>query len=108
MQDGVKELIAQIRKEEREKILREINTRESNQKPWDRISDQVENWGKKNNIYNWHLSKIKNAVYTIVRYSLEIDRMSSLREEQLGIASELTNNLLEMIYPTNLRRDEDE
>lgn len=108
MTSNLKELIEQIRKEEREKILIEMNTRESNQKPWDCISNQIENWGKKNDIYNWHLSKIKNAVYTIVRYSLEIDRMSSLREEQLEIASELTSNLLEMIYPTNLRRDENE
>lgn len=92
-------LIETIRKQEREKLLEEISVVENSVKPWDIISNHIEGWGKLNGISPWHLCKIKNSVYTIVRYTLDIDRMSSLREEQIAMAEQIVNNILGMIQP---------
>lgn len=97
---SINDLINQIREEEREKIIEEMKTNENKLEPHRHISNFIEKWGKDNDIYAWHLCKIKNAIYTIIRYTLEIDRMSSMREEDVETAESVAISLMEMIRPT--------
>ncbi|OHW63123.1 hypothetical protein EUAN_09070 [Andreesenia angusta] len=101
MDASIRELIEKIRKEEREKLIEEMKSKEESVKPHHYISDVIEDWGKENDIYAWHLCKIKNAVYTIIRYSLDMKHVADLRKEQTPIAKEIADSILEMIHPVN-------
>lgn len=102
MQDGVKELIAQIRKEEREKIFLELKLgeEENKLKPFTEVSRYIDSWGEENEIPVRDLCKIKTATHTIVRYSLGIKRMTDLGEEQVELAKLIASDVLEMIQVT--------
>lgn len=102
MQDGVKQLIEQIRKEEREKILREIEAKklEIQVKPFTEVSRHIDLWGEESEVPTRDLCKIKTAVQTIIRYSLGIRRMTHLEEEEIELAKLVVDDVLEIIETT--------
>lgn len=101
MASNINELIEQIRKEEREKILREIEEKEVQVKPFTEVSRYINCWGEEANVPIRDLYKIKEAVYTIIRQALGIKRIPDLREEQIPIAEEIASDVLEIIKQAN-------
>lgn len=99
--NSIQELIEKIREEERIKILKEIEVNQKEEDPWKIISGYIEEWGEDNAISPWVLNKIKNSIYTVIRFSLDIKRMAQLRREQLEIALDITDEILNMISPIN-------
>lgn len=93
--NNIQMLIEKIRKEEREKILNKMACKE--EPAWKTISDHVEEWGKDSQLFRWETNRIKNAIYTIIRFALDIDRMANLGEEQLDIALDIAESILSLI-----------
>jgi len=94
MTESINILIEKIREEERQKIMQEIKV---NKKPLDKVSDCIDEWGLVNEIHPRDLYKIKTGIYTIIRYSLKLDRMANLEMKQTDIAVNVAEILLGMI-----------
>lgn len=99
MDTKLDELIQEIRKEEREKILKEIKGEQSEKMAWKKISDAIDRWGNNANKTRWETNKVKNSIYTLIRYALEIAHMAHLREEQYEMALEIATEIINIIDP---------
>ena len=98
--DILSELIEQIRKEEREKILSEIQlaTNQSKEIPWKNVMGYI-----KSSMEHIGLTpacchyQILNAFSVIIRHTLALDRMAQLNPEQEQIAKTLIDELIDLI-----------
>lgn len=97
MDEKLESLIEVIREEERAKIMKELKVKFTRQRPWHKVSNYIESWGEANSIEPRDLYKIKSSVYTIVRYSMDINRMENLKEEDTDMAIRAAGIILRMI-----------
>lgn len=98
----VQMLRRELKEELRQEILNELQPPQ--QKPWTFVKDHIDNLLK--DYYKtrlWHRYHIQNAIYTIIRFSCGIERVGSLREEQIDQAKEIAENICEMLIPPDLR-----
>lgn len=99
MHSALEKLIDEIRKEERQKLLKEIPSIYPPSPHWTSISSFINEWGENIQTYPWKLHQIRNAVYIIIRSTLGLDRMANLEYEQLEIALDITKTVLNIIHP---------
>lgn len=46
--------------------------------------------------------RIKSAIYIIIRYSCDVDRIACLTEEQVDNAKHVADTVVEMLFPPDL------
>jgi len=88
-----KKLREQIREEVRQEMQQ---VQEVKEKPWKQVRDHIEK-RLLGTMKRWDTYKIQNAIYLIIRFSLNISGVSHLREEQVEQAIAISDQIIEMV-----------
>ncbi|MDF2535504.1 MAG: hypothetical protein K0R18_1663 [Bacillales bacterium] len=89
----------QLKDELRKELMQELNP-VSYEKPWKKVKKHVDEKLSSYNSYNQY--QIQQAIYTIIRYSLDINKVLDLQEEQVEHANLIVDKIIEMLFPTEL------
>lgn len=89
----------QLKDELRKELMQELN-QVSYEKPWKKVKKHVDEKLKSFNSYNAY--QIQQAIYTIVRFSLNINKVLDLQEEQVEHANLIVDKIIEMLFPAEL------